>query len=121
MVFAVPNGWKKLLYKGGFVAERSPFVTNCIFSEEWRPGFDPLIARHAAAIAHGGLALAHLVIDLLSAYAIYLDLRPLYDRYPRLGSLLDGEVNLPALNDYTYRQELDGNVTTKTTNRRSSP
>lgn len=102
MVFAMPGGQKQLLYQGEFVAERPPFVISCIFSNKRNSRFDPLIARHAAAIEHGGLSLAQLVVDLLSAFAIYLDLHPLCDLYPHLNDLLNGQTRLPDLKNYSY-------------------
>ena len=86
-------------------AERPPFRISWEFLPDRRPRFDPLLAHHAAAIEHGGLALAHIVVDLLSAFAVRHDLSQLDDLYPRLSGLLSGRLHLPELEDYSPRRE----------------
>jgi hypothetical protein len=66
---------------------------------QWGPGFESLLAHHARAIEHGGLALGHVVVDLLSALAVHRDLGELLQRYPHLDGLVSGRTLLPELDE----------------------
>jgi len=61
----------------------------------WTSRYDELIARHADAVNGGGLALARVTLDLLSATAVHRDMTELDRRYPQLGRLLSGAAQLP--------------------------
>lgn len=109
------SGGRDQLFSGQtFVIARHPFGIMWKFFPGWDSQFDSLLARYTAAIEHGGLALAHVVVDLLSALAVYRDLHQLDDLYPRLGGLLSGRVSLPKLDDSLFPTKLSdeqrGNV-----------
>lgn len=61
----------------------------------WTSRYDELIARHADAVNSGGLALAQVTLDLLSATAVHRDMTELDRLYPQLGRLLSGAAQLP--------------------------
>lgn len=101
VILPVPGGREKLLYGSESIGtERPPFEISWKFFPEWMSRFEPLLTQHTVAIEHGGLALAHVVVDLLSAVAVHQDLCQLGDLYPRLGGLLSGRTHLPKLDDY---------------------
>lgn len=100
VILPMPGGLEQLLHRADLIgAERPPFKISWKFFPEWKPQFDSVLAHYAATIEHGGLALAHVVVDLLSASAVHRDLRQIEDLYPRLGGLLSGGVHLPELHD----------------------
>jgi hypothetical protein len=125
-VLPMPRGREQLLYGAESVGaeaigvDRPPFRITWKFFPEWGPRFDPLLAHHAVAIEHGGLSLAHVVVDLLSALAVHQDLRQLDELYPRFGSLLSGAVRLPELDDYSSHRELGADCPTELTEERRS-
>jgi hypothetical protein len=79
---------------------RLPFMICWTFIPQWKSYFDPFLARHAPAIEDGGMALARVAVDLLSAIAIYSDMSEFNQRYPWLAKLLSGQADLP-LSDRT--------------------
>lgn len=81
------------------VAFRGKLALQWMFFPQWTPCLDLLWSRHADIIQHGGLALAHMVVDQLSAVAVSRDLSQLRDRYRAIGQLLTDELQLPELGD----------------------
>jgi hypothetical protein len=81
------------------MAFRGKVALQWMFFPEWTPHIDLLLKQHVDIIEHGGLALAHIVIDQLSAVAVNRDLSRLRDRHPAIGRLLVGEGQLPELKD----------------------
>lgn len=74
---------------------RLPFVMCWTFIPQWKPYFDPILACNSSAIEDGGLALAKVAVDLLSAIAVYSDMSKFNKRYPWLTELLSGQADLP--------------------------
>ncbi|MDB6084374.1 MAG: hypothetical protein JWN43_2255, partial [Gammaproteobacteria bacterium] len=112
-ILPVPGGRQQLLHTArSIVTLRHPFALSWMFFPQWRSRFDPLLDHHSAVIEHGGLALAHVVVDLLSAVAVYRDLGQLGELYPRLGSLVYGQALLPELDDYPPPRTSDSGART---------
>jgi hypothetical protein len=100
-ILPIPGGREQLLCEYlPVVALRPPLVISWTFFPERLARFEPLLSPHAAVIEHGGLAMAHATVDLLGAFAIYLDLSSFNDFYPRLSGLLSGATRLPELNHF---------------------
>ena len=78
-----------------FVAPRHPFLLQWMFFPSWRDQLDPLMDLHAKSIEQGAVALAHVVVEILSSLMLSRDLRKLNELYPRLSDLLGGRVHLP--------------------------
>jgi hypothetical protein len=78
---------------------RLPFAMCWTFIPQWKRYFDPILACHSSAIEDGGLALARVAVDLLSAIAVYSDMSKVYKRYPWFTELLSGQADLP-LSDF---------------------
>jgi hypothetical protein len=74
---------------------RPPFGIFWTLFPQWNSRLEPFFIRHEDEIERGGLALANVTVDLLSALAVYNDLAELYRLYPRLSNLLSGRVRLP--------------------------
>ncbi|MEV6927572.1 hypothetical protein AB0M46_24140 [Dactylosporangium sp. NPDC051485] len=55
---------------------------------EWTQRYRDLLTCHAAVIEHGGVALAHTVVDLLNATRTYRDLSRVDELFPRLAALM---------------------------------
>jgi hypothetical protein len=81
------------------VALRGKFALNWMLFPQWTPCLDPLLRRHTDIIEYGGLALAHMVVDQLSAVAVGRDLGQLRVRFPAIGRLVAGELRLADLGD----------------------
>jgi hypothetical protein len=102
VVLPVPDGRDALINSSAsIVTERRPFMMTWIFLPQWITLYEPLLRYHAPAIEHGGLAMAHVSVDLLSAVSVYQDIAQLAELYPRLGDLLSGRDRLPELDSYS--------------------
>jgi hypothetical protein len=103
-ILPFPGGRDYLLTAAkSFAVLRKPFALNWMFFPDWTPHLDPLLEHHSGSIEHGGLALAHIVVDQLSAVAVTRDLHQLKGVYPLLSNLLEGSSKLPELNDSVPR------------------
>jgi hypothetical protein len=74
---------------------RKPFGIYWTTFPHWVSSYDPFLLRHANAITQGGLALANVAVDLLSALAVFTDLSDLGRLYPQLADLISGRASLP--------------------------
>jgi hypothetical protein len=120
-ILPMPGGREQLLHGSESIGtERPPFGISWKLFPEWTSRFNSSLTQHTVAIEHGGLALAHVVVDLLSAFAVYQDLHRLGDMYPRLGGLLSGRTHLPELDDYLSPGELDADCGTEVAEERCS-
>lgn len=118
-VLPMPGGLAQLLYKTASVGaeaigvERPPFRITWNFFPERMGQFDPLLADYTDVIERGGLSLAHVVLDLLSALAVHHDMHQLNSLHSHLSRLLSGDVRLPELDNYSSRCESGMNRTTE--------
>jgi GNAT superfamily N-acetyltransferase len=93
---AVPvHGGRDTLLRGAIGAIRSPFQINYLVQPQHTAAFDPWLAEFGDAVEHGGLGLAHLTLDTITATGKVRDLGELPHMYPRLGALLGGHQHLP--------------------------
>jgi hypothetical protein len=105
VILPVPGGRDYLLTSArSLVTFRKPFALQWMFFPQWTPHLEPLLERHSGIIEHGGLALAHMVVDQLSAVAVTRNLHQIKTLYPRLSDLLVGNTRLPELNDSLPRE-----------------
>jgi hypothetical protein len=74
---------------------RPPFGIFWNLFPQWNSRLEPFFVYHANEIERGGLALANVTVDLLSALAVHSDLAELYRLYPRLSYLIAGDARLP--------------------------
>ncbi len=91
------QGGRDTLLRGAVGAIRPPFQINYLVQPQYTNAFDPWLAEFGDAVEHGGLGLAHLTLDTIAAAGQIRNLRELPHLYPRLGALLAGGDQLPAL------------------------
>jgi hypothetical protein len=93
-----PEGRDKLI-RGSFSvgAPRAPYMLTWMFFPEWTSNYGPLLEAHTIIIEHGGLAMAHVAIDLLSMLSLYRDTSKLWELYPSLQPMVSRQHPLPAL------------------------
>jgi hypothetical protein len=95
VVLEIPGGKNQLLdSRSRVMTIRDPFLIGWNFFPSATKPLDAFLTRHAGAVEHGGLALANVAIDLLSALAVYKDLAELKELYPRLAELMS-KVDMP--------------------------
>ncbi len=91
-ILPCPEGRDKLIHGSFSVgAHRSPYMLTWMFFPEWTSNYDLLLETRAATIQHGGLAMAHVAIDLLSALSLYRDTSELWALYPSLQPMVSGQ------------------------------
>ena len=108
VVVHLAGGREELLDQSrAYTTLRLPFVMNWIFIPPWKSYFDTFLARHAAAVEDGGLAIAKVAVDLLSAIAVYSDMTEFNQRYPWLAELVSGQavLSLPDGKSRLYRSD----------------
>ncbi|MBN1170612.1 MAG: hypothetical protein JXA67_00380 [Micromonosporaceae bacterium] len=91
------QGGRDTLLRGAIGAIRPPFQINYLVQPQYTAAFDPWLAEFRDAVDHGGLSLAHITLDTITAAGQVRNLRELPHLYPRLGALLGGREQLPVL------------------------
>jgi hypothetical protein len=108
IILPVAGGLEELLDKSRqHVLPRPPFMMMWIFIPQWKSYFNSFLSRHMPVIEDGGLALAKVAIDLLSAIAVYSDMSRLNQRYPWLAEMLSGQMDLPSSDRKSYLYQSD--------------
>lgn len=90
---------EKLLSAESLATFKGPFLLSWMLFPDWAPALAPALRGDlAAAMPYGTLSLAHTVLDLLRGLGqLRSDVRRLNSMYPKLGALLSGREQLPAL------------------------
>jgi hypothetical protein len=91
------QGGRDTLLRGAVGAIRPPFQINYLVQPQHTAAFAPWLAEFRDAVDHGGLGLAHITLDTITGVGEIRNLRELPHLYPRLGALLGGHEQLPAL------------------------
>ncbi len=72
-----------------------PVAVSWWFFPSWTPIFQPLLGQWRNGVERGGLAAAHVILDMLAGVAACRDTGQMRRRFPTLDGLLTGCVTLP--------------------------